>query len=52
MRKVKDAVELNNNEKVYLKSHAQTTYMSDGRNVEDAINDVMSSIVSSLNTPV
>lgn len=37
-RKVKDAIDLETNEKVYLKGHAKATYMSDGRTVEDAIN--------------
>lgn len=41
-RKVKDAIDLETNEKVYLKGHAKATYMSDGRNVEDAINEVSS----------
>lgn len=36
-RKIKDAVDLSTNEKVYYKSHAKATYMSDGRTVEDAI---------------
>jgi hypothetical protein len=37
MRKVKDAIDLNTGEKVYFRGHAQTTYMSDGRTVEQAI---------------
>lgn len=41
-RKVKDAIDLETNEKVYLKGHAKATYMSDGRTVEDAINEVSS----------
>ena len=36
-RKIKDAVDLSTGEKVYYKSHAKATYMSDGRTVEDAI---------------
>lgn len=36
-RKIKDAVDLSTNEKVYYKGHAKATYMSDGRTVEDAI---------------
>lgn len=39
-RKVKDAIDLETKEKVYLKGHAKATYMSDGRTVEDAINSV------------
>lgn len=37
-RKVKDAIDLETNEVIYLKGHAQATFMSDGRTVEDAIN--------------
>lgn len=40
MRKVKDAIDLNTGEKVYFRGHAQSTYMSDGRNVEEAINEI------------
>lgn len=39
-RKVKDAIDLENGELIYFKGHAKATYMSDGRNVEDAINSV------------
>ena len=42
MRKVKDAVNLTTNEKIYFKGHAKATYMSDGRTVEDAIIGVSS----------
>ena len=41
-RKVKDAKDLETGELVYLKGHAKATYMSDGKTVEDAINDVAS----------
>ena len=37
-RKIKDAKL--NGEKIYYTGHAKATYMSDGRNVEDAINSV------------
>lgn len=37
MRKVKDAVDLTTNEKIYFKGHAKATYLSDGRNVEEGI---------------
>ena len=37
MRKVKDAKDLSTNELIYFKGHAQATYMSDGRTVEEAI---------------
>lgn len=36
-RKVKDAKDLETGEKIYFKSHAKSTYMSDGTTVEDAI---------------
>lgn len=39
-RQIKDAVDTKTNEKIYIRSHAMATYMSDGRNVEDAINAV------------
>ena len=38
-RLVKDAVDLTTGEKVYYKSHAKTTYLSNNRNVEDVINE-------------
>ncbi len=39
-RKIKDAKDLSTNELIYFKGHAQATYMSDGRTVEDAVNSV------------
>jgi hypothetical protein len=36
-RKIKDAKDLSTNELIYFKGHAQATYMSDGRTVEEAI---------------
>lgn len=42
MRKVKDAVDLTTNEKIYFKGHAKATYLSDGRNVEDALAEIPS----------
>lgn len=39
-RKVKDAKDLETNDLIYFKGHAKATYMSDGRSVEEAINDV------------
>lgn len=39
-RKIKDAKDLNSNELIYFKGHAKATYMSDGRTVEDAINNI------------
>ena len=41
-RKVKDAKDLATNELIYFNGHAKATYMSDGRTVEDAINDMPS----------
>lgn len=42
MRKVKDAVDLTTKEKIYFKGHAKATYLSDGRNVEDALAEIPS----------
>lgn len=39
-RKIKDAKDLSTNELIYFKGHAQATYMSDGRTVEEAVNGV------------
>lgn len=39
-RKVKEAKDLESNELIYFKGHAKATYMSDGRSVEDAINQI------------
>lgn len=43
-RKVMDAVNINTGEKVFFNAHAGATYMSDGRNVEDAIGDLKEDI--------
>lgn len=61
-RLVKDAVDLTTGEKVYYKTHAQATYLSNGRNVEDVINEKASisevraiideAIITILNTEV
>lgn len=40
MRKVKDAVDLTTKEKIYFKGHAKATYLSDGRNVEEALAEI------------
>ena len=40
IRKIKDAKDLSTNELIYFKGHAQATYMSDGRTVEDAVNNI------------
>ena len=39
-RKIKDAKDLSTNELIYFKGHAQATYMSDGRTVEEAVNSM------------
>lgn len=39
-RKIKDAQDLTTNELIYFKGHAKATYMSDGKTVEDAINQI------------
>jgi len=39
-RKIKDAKDLSTNELIYFKGHAKATYMSDGKTVEDAINNI------------
>lgn len=49
MRQVMDAKDLVSNEKIYFKGHAQATYMSDGRTVEEAIKDVSELITNELN---
>lgn len=42
-RKIKDAQDTTTNELIYIKGHAKATYMSDGRTVEDAINEMSTS---------
>ena len=39
-RKIKDAKDLSTNELIYFKGHAKATYMSDGKTVEEAINEM------------
>lgn len=39
-RQIKDAKDLTTNELIYFKGHAQATYMSDGRTVEEAVNSM------------
>ena len=46
-RKIKDAKDLQTNELVYFRGHAKATYMSDGRTVEDAVNNMSSGSGSS-----
>lgn len=38
IRKIKDAKDLDTNELIYFKGHAQATFMSNGWTVEDAVN--------------
>lgn len=40
-RPIRDAKDITTGQKVYLKGHAQATFMSDGRTVETAINEAM-----------
>jgi hypothetical protein len=40
MRYVKDAIDFVTKEKIYFKGHAKATFMSDGKTVEDAINQI------------
>ena len=40
-RKVKDLIDNQTHEPVYIKGHAQATFMSDGATVEDAINNLL-----------
>ena len=40
MRKIKDAVDLSTDEKIYFRGHAKVTYLSDGRNIEDAMSNL------------
>ena len=46
-RLIKDAKDLQTNELVYFRGHAKATYMSDGRTVEDAVNNMSSGSGSS-----
>lgn len=39
-RKIKDAKDAKSNELIYFRGHAKATYMSDGRTVEDAVNNM------------
>jgi hypothetical protein len=40
-RKVKDLIDNQTQEPIYIKGHAQATFMSDGATVEDAINNLL-----------
>lgn len=39
-RQVKDAKDLSTNELIYFKGHAQATFMSDGRTVEEVVSEI------------
>lgn len=39
-RIIKDAKDAKSNELIYFRGHAKATYMSDGRTVEDAVNNM------------
>lgn len=49
-RKIKDAKDLSTNELIYFKGHAQATYMSDGRTVEEAVNSASGGSGGSIDT--
>ncbi len=51
-RQIKDAKDLSTNELIYFKGHAQATYMSDGRTVEEAVNSMSGGGTSSGNITV
>lgn len=48
-RKIKDAKDLESNELIYFKGHAKATFMSDGRTVEDTINQAAADVNEDLN---
>jgi hypothetical protein len=43
-RKIKDAKDLNTGELIYFKGHARATFLSDGRNIEEAIANKMDKV--------
>ena len=48
-RKIKDAKDLSTNELIYFKGHAQATYMSDGRTVEEAVSSISGGSIDTSN---
>ena len=48
-RKVKDAYDLNSNEKIYFRGHAKSTYMSNGKDVETTLNSKQDELISGFN---
>ena len=49
-RNIKDAKDLTTGELIYFKSHAQATFMSDGRTVEEAVSEMSAVDTSNLAT--
>lgn len=49
-RNIKDAKDLTTGELIYFKSHAQATFMSDGRTVEEAVSEISAVDTSNLAT--
>lgn len=49
IRKIKDAKDLDAEELIYFKGHAQATFMSDGRTVEEAINGISGGSIDTSN---
>lgn len=49
-RNIKDAKDLSTNELIYFKGHAQATFMSDGRTVEEAISNISGGSGESIDT--
>jgi hypothetical protein len=49
-RQIKDAKDLSTNELIYFKGHAQATYMSDGRTVEEAVTSMSGGSGGSIDT--
>lgn len=48
-RKIKDAKDLSTNELIYFKGHAQATYMSDGRTIEEAVSSISGGSIDTSN---
>lgn len=44
MRKVKDAYDLNDKEKIYFRGHAAATYTSDGKTVEQDLSELSAEV--------
>lgn len=48
-RNIKDAKDLNTGELIYFKGHAQATFMSDGRTVEEAVGEMSGGSIDTSN---